>query len=731
MILYRLRVQRFLALIDREFQFSRGINIIVGPNETGKSTLRTAIRTVLYANPGTTARQDFRSWGVARPPYLELEFEAHGTRYVLTKDFDARRVMLHGGGSVWDQHKKVQEIIARLLGLTDDKVFQTTAEVAQAELERVQLTSVSNELSRMLGGGEDVNTAIHKLESHLREMEKGLRTLTREPGVLRGLEDRVTALQAQLQRLTAQAAELERKQQDLAAIQVPLTDGKAALEAIRALVDTNRELLRKEQHLQQLRREEAMLADKVATIERTQQRLAEIGRQLEGATSAGVPEESSVRQARQHAERIAVLEEQVGRLRDFPPAQPAASSGKEWTWVSARVGGLLIAVGLLAWVAGSMAAAIVLGFLGVVTAGIGAMKRRRLAEAERLLVGMQQEREQQMRATEDQIVDERSALGDLLRRAGCSSLDEAERGLRAYQDLVKEREQAVKVLEATRASDTDEALRNRLDIVRVEVYGLMRELQDPDAAQRRLTPLQVQTHEGEVERLNQQVGQMDEQERRLRWEIEHRRTETEELSVIEEQLQEGQDTLAATRRRHDAYRVALDGMLEARRLIEKPVREVVATRAGEYLSTLSDGRYDRIEVEKDPLQVWVWSNDAKARVEPREPHLSRGTVDLVYLSLRIALVRALAEGRHPPLLLDDPFITFDDTRRQAAVRFLKELGQTHQIFLFTCTRYYNRDASTVIELTPRTVETAPEDEPTRPRTPVEARPVGPLWDQSR
>ena len=43
MILRSLRLRRFLGFSDRIFEFAPGINVVVGPNESGKSSLRTAI----------------------------------------------------------------------------------------------------------------------------------------------------------------------------------------------------------------------------------------------------------------------------------------------------------------------------------------------------------------------------------------------------------------------------------------------------------------------------------------------------------------------------------------------------------------------------------------------------------------------------------------------------------------------------------------------------------------
>ena len=54
------------------------------------------------------------------------------------------------------------------------------------------------------------------------------------------------------------------------------------------------------------------------------------------------------------------------------------------------------------------------------------------------------------------------------------------------------------------------------------------------------------------------------------------------------------------------------------------------------------------------------------------------------LLLRLALTEVLGDAGEPvPLLLDDPLLTADPTRRRAAVEFLLSLSQTNQVVITT------------------------------------------------
>jgi len=341
-----------------------------------------------------------------------------------------------------------------------------------------------------------------------------------------------------------------------------------------------------------------------------------------------------------------------------------------------------------------------------------------------------QEKQARLLDLDAEVVLDQQSFSDHLTRLRAGSLDQAEQRVRDYQDLVRARQALGDLLTAVRAGGSDDVLRDRWKKLRLDIFGIEEGLRAPEKAGRRLTPLEVQSLDVQVARISEEVKRAADRERRLTVELEHLRGDAETLTGLEEQLQETEDGLITARRQHAVYAAALDGLNEARKQAEIPVREVVSGKASEYLRILSEGRYERLQVEKDSLQVKVWSDAAGDWVLPEEPHLSRGTVDLVYLSARIALVGVLAEGKQPPLLLDDPFVTFDERRRAAASRLLRELSQTHQIFLFTSTRHFDKGADRLIELSIRGVEAGTPQESTRSRAPVEARPVGPLWEKS-
>ena len=742
MILHRLELRRFLGLDDHVFEFAPRLNVVVGPNEAGKSTLRTAIRTVLYENPATASsryREQYRSWRVDDPPELRLHFELAGRHFTLTKNYATRKVVLADAatGQTWEQHKNVQERLVAALGLPTDDLFDATAHIAQTHLERIHVTSIGRELGTVIGGGgEDVAAALRRLDTHIRSLERGSRgAAVREPGLAVALERRATALRVEMETLRRNAAEADRARAELSVLAGERARLAEEFEAKRTLLESNRETLQLEQRLAALKDNERLWERKVRQIQEYTAKLVGLDRDLETATASAIPSEERVAEGLSLQERLRARERDLSVL-SAEDAAPAARMA------APRSGRILIVVGILLATAGGavLAAFPAAGWLGIILGAMtllgGVLYLARGMRTGQLLEMRREERSRRRGTVEAEAAELGAALEQLLAALGCISLQDAEARVNAYRDLVQERRRTAEFLESLREDSTDEAIVEKWNTVRRDIFGMDERLRDPEIAAKRLTPLQVQTLEREVGELEQSLGHTQRREMKLTVDLERLAPDAEHLAVKEEQLQEVDDDLQRMRRHLEVCRQALDALQAARREAEIPVREVAERRAGEYLRVATGGRYARVRVEGESLDLSVWSEEAGDWVAAEEPGISRGTVDLIYLAVRLALVEVLTHGKRPPLLFDDPFITFDDRRRAGAMALLRELSTMHQVILFTCSAAYDGYADRVITLPDRgAVLEVPATAPppaARPAGP-EARPVqsvGPLWEHT-
>ena len=87
--------------------------------------------------------------------------------------------------------------------------------------------------------------------------------------------------------------------------------------------------------------------------------------------------------------------------------------------------------------------------------------------------------------------------------------------------------------------------------------------------------------------------------------------------------------------------------------------------------------------------------------------MSQGTLDQFYLAARLGLVRQVTHDRRPPLIFDDPFLTFDDERASEALELLKQIARDHQVLYLTTSERYDSVADHVVQLPAPTERDAP------------------------
>ena len=97
------------------------------------------------------------------------------------------------------------------------------------------------------------------------------------------------------------------------------------------------------------------------------------------------------------------------------------------------------------------------------------------------------------------------------------------------------------------------------------------------------------------------------------------------------------------------------------------------------VSQVTDNRYTDIKV--NPLLALTVYDKENHKTVPGEA-LSAGTIDALYFGLRMAVSQVLASDREHPLILDDPFVQFDDQRMKGVMDLLGKSGR--QVLLFTC-----------------------------------------------
>ena len=170
------------------------------------------------------------------------------------------------------------------------------------------------------------------------------------------------------------------------------------------------------------------------------------------------------------------------------------------------------------------------------------------------------------------------------------------------------------------------------------------------------------------------------------------------VAGLAERLAAARERYAELERRLLVYQGTLQAIEAAERATLKTAARYLEEHMGPTIASITDGRYDDIEIDEGSLAFRVRAPETGEMVAVAS--LSQGTADQLFLAARLGLVRLVTMDRRPPLVLDDPFVTFDTARGERALRLVKQFATAHgfQVLFLTCSDRFDRLADELIVL---------------------------------
>jgi len=168
----------------------------------------------------------------------------------------------------------------------------------------------------------------------------------------------------------------------------------------------------------------------------------------------------------------------------------------------------------------------------------------------------------------------------------------------------------------------------------------------------------------------------------------------EMLSQIKEHLQENENEIVNIEEEIDELQsisskeLELEENIAALELAKKQIDKIseeyyfemsdgINAEISKWISLLTKGSYDSARLDKDG-RLFILAEDREVSPES----LSRGTLEQIYLALRLAVGNVLMPEENMPIFLDEAFAMYDDVRLAETLRALAKTGK--QIFIFTC-----------------------------------------------
>lgn len=155
-------------------------------------------------------------------------------------------------------------------------------------------------------------------------------------------------------------------------------------------------------------------------------------------------------------------------------------------------------------------------------------------------------------------------------------------------------------------------------------------------------------------------------------------------AILSARLEQVEEELERRRREYQAISIAMETLQQANAQLQQRFSPQLNRAAGALLSRLTGGKYHALSLDKE-LEA---SASGERDVLPHSAlYLSKGTVDQIYLAVRLAVCDLCLPDA--PLVLDEALAAFDDVRAKRALELLQELSEQRQILLFSC---HNRES---------------------------------------
>ena len=154
----------------------------------------------------------------------------------------------------------------------------------------------------------------------------------------------------------------------------------------------------------------------------------------------------------------------------------------------------------------------------------------------------------------------------------------------------------------------------------------------------------------------------------------------ERLAHVEELLDLEKEKFETLKERQEDFDIAKDLLTQSYEEMKKNITPKFNESFNYLVSVFTNGKYSRV-IFNDGIYVEV-SNGQMISLEG----LSFGTIQEIYLALRLAMINELSK-ENIPIILDEPFAYFDDNRIAKVIEALNQLD--NQVIIFTCTNREN------------------------------------------
>lgn len=164
----------------------------------------------------------------------------------------------------------------------------------------------------------------------------------------------------------------------------------------------------------------------------------------------------------------------------------------------------------------------------------------------------------------------------------------------------------------------------------------------------------------------------------------------DDLAKIEEELQDAEEEKEELLHLNNSYNIAKECLEIAYEKVKANISPKFTQNLSNTIYKISNGKYSNIILnDEEGLMVEIQNGNYMP-----VSRLSVGTIDQMYISLRLSALEEISQEKMP-IILDEAFAYFDDERLKNILIYLDRNFKENQIIIFTCS---NREKKVLKEL---------------------------------
>ena len=151
------------------------------------------------------------------------------------------------------------------------------------------------------------------------------------------------------------------------------------------------------------------------------------------------------------------------------------------------------------------------------------------------------------------------------------------------------------------------------------------------------------------------------------------------LVNLEERLEADKEEYKNLKRKEEVITKAIENLEEAYEEMKTTITPKFTTNLSSSIKTISNNKYNKVTINDE--NGMVVENSRGEYIEAGK--LSTGTIDQLYLSLRLSMIDEVSK-ESLPIILDETFAYFDNNRLENVIKYLNDELNNHQAIIFTC-----------------------------------------------